>query len=43
MSALYDISVDDIHGKTICAASTLTPDLKESLKALKKSDEAEKE
>ena len=39
---IYAQLIDDIHGKTICAASTLTPDLKEALKALKKSDEAEK-
>lgn len=39
---MYAQIIDDLHGKTLVAASTLTPDLKDQLGGLKKSDEATK-
>ncbi len=39
---MYAQIIDDLHGKTLVAASTLTPDLKDQLGGLKKSDEAAK-
>jgi len=39
---MYAQIIDDLHGKTITTASTLTPDVKAALKGLKKSQQAEK-
>ncbi|MDR2300619.1 MAG: 50S ribosomal protein L18 [Deltaproteobacteria bacterium] len=39
---IYGQIIDDGQGKTLAAASTLSPDLKESLKGLKKTDQAKK-
>ena len=41
-SSIYAQAIDDVNGVTLAASSTMTPALKDSLKGLKKSEQAKK-